>query len=162
MGVVREDGQVMATELRVPLSDKTELIREAVEEGATLAAAAGARLIDPQLGRSLTANDSGAVADQFLRTARYAGEMMGLSEAVAASYAPPPEGMSPGLKVAGPRRGRRPAVPAGVLDSGEARRRLKRRRPCSVSSDHAQRIEQFLQALAPRLGAGAEKAQVGH
>ncbi len=99
VGVVRENGVVIATELRVPLSDKMELVREVVEEGATLATAAEARLIDPQLGRSLTANDSGAVADQFLRTARYAGEMMGVSEAVAASYAAPPEGMPAGFKV---------------------------------------------------------------
>jgi hypothetical protein len=99
VGELREGGQVVATELRVPLSDKLDLIREAVEEGATLAQAAEVRLIDPQLGRSLTANDSGAVADQFLRTARYAGEMMGLSEALAASYAAPPEGMPAGLKV---------------------------------------------------------------
>jgi hypothetical protein len=99
VGELREAGQIVATELRVPLSDKLDLVRELVEEGAMLAQAAEVRLVDPQLGRPLTANDSGAVADQFLRTARYAGEMMGLSEAVAASYAPPPEGMSPGLKV---------------------------------------------------------------
>jgi hypothetical protein len=99
VGELREAGQVVATELRVPLSDKMDLVREVVEEGATLAQAAELRLVDPQLGRTLTANDSGAVADQFLRTARYAGEMMGVSEAVAASYAPPPEGLSPGLKV---------------------------------------------------------------
>jgi hypothetical protein len=99
VGLVRENGEIIATELRIPLSEKTELVREVVEEGATLATAAEARLIDPQLGRSLTANDSGAVADQFLRTARYAGEMMGLSEAVAASYAPPPEGVPTGFKV---------------------------------------------------------------
>jgi hypothetical protein len=99
VGEVREGGQLIATEVRVPLSDKTELVREVVEETAALAAQAGARLVDPQLGRALTANDSGAVADQFLRTARYAGEMMGVSEAVSASYAAPPEGMSAGTKV---------------------------------------------------------------
>lgn len=99
VGELKENGQVVATEVRVPLSDKAELVREVVEEAATLAQAAEARLIDPQLGRQLTANDSGAVADQFLRTARYAGEMMGLSEAVAASYAPPPDGFPVGGKV---------------------------------------------------------------
>ncbi|HEX8698338.1 MAG TPA: hypothetical protein VF815_05845 [Myxococcaceae bacterium] len=99
VGELREGGQVVATELRVPLSDKLDLVREVVEEGATLAQAAEVRLVDPQLGRNLTANDSGAVADQFLRTAKYAGEMMGLSEAVAASYAPPPEGLPTGAKV---------------------------------------------------------------
>jgi hypothetical protein len=96
---LRENGRVIATELRVPLSDKTDLVREVVEEAATLAASAEVRLIDPQLGRPLSANDGGAVADQFLRTARYAGEMLGLSEAVAASYAAQPEGLSPGAKV---------------------------------------------------------------
>ncbi|HYH99042.1 hypothetical protein [Hyalangium sp.] len=99
VGELREGGQLIATELRVPLSDKLELVREVVEEGATLAAAAEVRLIDPQLGRHLSANDSGAVADQFLRTARYAGEMMGVSEAVSASYAAPPEGIPAGFKV---------------------------------------------------------------
>jgi hypothetical protein len=94
VGTLREGGQIVATELRVPLSDRTELVRELVEEAAALAAAAELRLVDPQLGRTLSANDGGAVADQFLRTARYAGEMLGVPEAVAASYAPPPEGMS--------------------------------------------------------------------
>ncbi|WP_240487245.1 hypothetical protein [Hyalangium minutum] len=96
---LREGGQLVATELRIPLSDRMDLAREVVEEGAALAAAAEVRLVDPQLGRALSANDAGAVADQFLRTARYAGEMMGVSEAVAASYAAPPEGMPTGLKV---------------------------------------------------------------
>jgi hypothetical protein len=99
VGELREAGVVVATELRVPLSDKMDLVREVVEEGATLAQAAEVRLVDPQLGRQLSANDSGAVADQFLRTARFAGEMMGVSEAVAASYAPPPEGLPAGAKV---------------------------------------------------------------
>lgn len=99
VGELREGGQLLATELRIPLSDKTEFVREVVEEGASLAAAAEVRLVDPQLGRALTASDGGAVADQYLRTARYAGEMMGVSEAVAASYAPSPEGIPAGLKV---------------------------------------------------------------
>lgn len=99
VGELREGGQLIATELRIPLSDRLDLAREVVEEGAALASEAGVRLVDPQLGRALSANDAAAVADQFLRTARYAGEMMGVSEAVAASYAPPPEGMPAGLKV---------------------------------------------------------------
>ncbi len=99
VGELREGGQLIATELRVPLSDKTELVRELVGEAAELARAAEVRLVDPQLGRPLSAADDGAVADQFLRTARYAGEMMGLSEAVAASYAAQPEGFPVGGKI---------------------------------------------------------------
>jgi hypothetical protein len=34
-----------------------------------------------------------------MRTSRYAGEMMGVSEAVAASYAAQPEGIPAGVKV---------------------------------------------------------------
>lgn len=99
VGQLREGGQLLATELRVPLSEKMDLIREVVSEGAELAKAAELRLVDPQLGRTVSAHDDGVVADQFLRTARYAGEMMGVSEAVAASYAAPSEGFPVGLKV---------------------------------------------------------------
>lgn len=96
---LKEAGAIMATELRAPLSDKLELIRELVVEGAALAEEAGVRLYDPQLSRTITANDEGLVADQYFRTARYAGEMMGVPEAVAASFAPPDEGMKAGTKV---------------------------------------------------------------
>lgn len=89
VGTLREGGQVVATELRVVLSDRDELMREVVVEGAELAAQAEVRLVDPQLGRALSARDVEAVAEQYLRTARYAGEMMGLTEAVAASFPDP-------------------------------------------------------------------------
>lgn len=82
VGVLREGGQVVATELRVPLSDRPDLVREVVVEAAALAAAAGARLVDPQLGRSLSATDDGVVADQYMRTAWYAGHVAGMSGAM--------------------------------------------------------------------------------
>ncbi|MCY1020949.1 hypothetical protein [Pyxidicoccus sp. MSG2] len=82
VGELREGGQVVATELRVPLSDRPDLVREVVTEAATLAAAAGARLVDPQLGRSLSANDDGVVVEQYMRTAWYAGHMAGVSGAM--------------------------------------------------------------------------------
>lgn len=94
-----EGGIAVATELRVPLSDKLDLIREAVVEGAALAAEAELKLYDPQLSRTLSAADDGVVADQFLRTARYAGEMMGVPEAVCASFPPPEEGLKTGTRV---------------------------------------------------------------
>ncbi|MFP2931053.1 hypothetical protein ACLESO_38850, partial [Pyxidicoccus sp. 3LG] len=85
---LREGGRVVATELRVPLSDRPDLMREVVGEAATLATAAGARLVDPQLGRSLSANDDVVVVDQYVRTARYAAEVAGLPEAMGTgSYA---------------------------------------------------------------------------
>ncbi|QSQ27967.1 hypothetical protein JY651_03670 [Pyxidicoccus parkwayensis] len=77
---LREGGQVVATELRVPLSDRPDLVREVVTEAAALAAAAGARLVDPQLGRSLSATDDGVVVEQYMRTAWYAGHVGGMSD----------------------------------------------------------------------------------
>jgi hypothetical protein len=100
VGVLREGGQVVATELRVMLSERSELMREVVTEAAALAAQAEVRLVDPQLGRALSATDADTVAEQYLRTARYAGEMMGLTEAVAASFPDPnPSGFRPTTKV---------------------------------------------------------------
>lgn len=82
VGELREGGQVVATELRVPLSDRPDLVREVVTEAATLAEAAGARLVDPQLGRSLSASDDGVVVEQYMCTAWYAGHVAGMSEAM--------------------------------------------------------------------------------
>jgi hypothetical protein len=101
VGVLREAGQVVATELRVPLSDRRELINELVAEASSLATAAEARLVDPQLGRAVGFGDSESIAEQYVRTARYAGEMSGVSEAVAASFPNPAETPTfrPGTKI---------------------------------------------------------------
>jgi hypothetical protein len=82
---LREGGQWVATEVRVPLSNRTELVREAVSKMAELAAEAEVRFFDPQLGRALGAHDEGVVAEQYERTARYAGEMLGVTEALPVS-----------------------------------------------------------------------------
>jgi hypothetical protein len=95
---LREGGQWVATEVRVPLSDRTELIREAVAKAAELATEAEVRLFDPQLGRALSAHDDADVTDQYLRTARYAGEMLGLAEALPVSDGTD-EGFQPTTKV---------------------------------------------------------------
>ncbi|AKJ06324.1 Hypothetical protein AA314_07950 [Archangium gephyra] len=79
---LREGGQWVATEVRIPLESQTGLIREVVSKGAELAREAEVRLFDPQLGRELNSHDEGVVADQYERTARYAGEMLGLASAM--------------------------------------------------------------------------------
>lgn len=94
-----EGGKAIATEVKVPLLSTLELIREVVVTGAELAKSAGVTLFDPQLMRPLNASDEGAVADQYLRTARYAGEMAGVSEAIGIGQPPVEEGMKPGTKV---------------------------------------------------------------
>jgi hypothetical protein len=96
---LKEGGVVVATELRVPLSDKTDLMRELLSEASTVAEEAKVRLFDPQLTRGVSIKDDGAVSDQFFRTAKYAGEMLGVSEAIGASFAPPETGLKPGTKV---------------------------------------------------------------
>jgi hypothetical protein len=100
LGAVREGGVQVATELRLMLSDSADPPRELVTEATVLAREAGVTLFDPQLMRALSERDADAVAEQYLRTARWAGEMLGLPEAVAASYpAVESPGMSAGLKV---------------------------------------------------------------
>ncbi|QRO02504.1 hypothetical protein JRI60_13495 [Archangium violaceum] len=95
---LREGGQWVATEVRVPLSDRTDLIREVVSRVAELAREAEVRFFDPQLGQALTAHDDGTVADQFERTARYAGEMLGLASAMPISATSEREGFQPTTK----------------------------------------------------------------
>lgn len=96
-----EGGKPVATELRVELSDRLDTIRELVLESTALAETANARVIDPQLSKTITSKDEGLVADQYLRTAQYAGQYAGVSTAVIASFgsAEQDEGMKPGTKV---------------------------------------------------------------
>jgi hypothetical protein len=97
---VLENGVAVATELKIPLSEKTDLVRELVAEVVQLATEAGIRAVDPALSKTLLANDDGLVADSFFRTSRYAGEYLGVSSAVMASYgSAEPEGIKPGTKV---------------------------------------------------------------
>lgn len=83
---VQEGGACVGVDLKVPLTEKTELVRAAVAEGALLAVAAGVRLVDAHLNRPLGPMDGELVADEYLRTARYAGEYLGVAEAVHASF----------------------------------------------------------------------------
>ncbi|AKQ64462.1 hypothetical protein A176_001374 [Myxococcus hansupus] len=102
IGELREGGQVVATELRVPLSDRTDLVREVLAEAVKLATEAGARLVDPQLGRPLTTQDDSSVLEQYVRTARYAGEVAGMPDALGAgSYAMESSTTSTGFQLSG-------------------------------------------------------------
>ncbi len=62
VGELREGGQLVATELRVPLSDKMDLVREVVEEGATLA---------PGRRAAPGGSPAGAAADAPMTAARW-------------------------------------------------------------------------------------------
>lgn len=97
---LEEGGKTVGLELKVPLSERTELVSQTLRAGMEVATQCAVRLVDPQLGRSVSEKDDGIVSEQFLRTATYAGEMMGLPEAVGASFTEPAPGLKPGTKVA--------------------------------------------------------------
>jgi hypothetical protein len=95
---LREGGQWVATEVRIPLSDRTELIREAVIQVGEVAKEAEVRFFDPQLGRALSGRDEGVVAEQYERTARYAGETLGMVDAMPSSTGTENQGFQPTSK----------------------------------------------------------------
>ncbi|WP_244227805.1 hypothetical protein [Corallococcus aberystwythensis] len=68
---LRDGKKVVGMELRVPLEDREELIREALTEAAGLAHKARLRLFDPQLGEVLEGADTERVVEQYLRTEHY-------------------------------------------------------------------------------------------
>ena len=99
---VVQAGAPVALEVAVPFTDRDTLIREAFTAIIELADAGGVRVVDPTLGRALRLEDEGAVLESYLGAARYAGEYLGVSSAIGASYLPPDEdeGLKPGTRVA--------------------------------------------------------------
>ena len=97
---LRENGQWIATEVRVPLLDSSELVREAVRKVGELAKEAEVRFFDPQLGQELSARSEGVVVDQYQRTARYAAEMGGLASAMPIDRDSDSGGFQPTTKMA--------------------------------------------------------------
>lgn len=95
-----ENGKQVAIELRLPLTDRLELVRELVAAASEVASLAQVALVDLQLNRAVTARDVELVAARYAESARYAGEMLGVPEAIPASFAAPVEtGLKPGTKV---------------------------------------------------------------
>jgi len=85
---LKEGGQVVATEVLIPLGGDGVFVKEVLEQGLAVAAEAGCHLFDPQLMRALTPADAEPVALQYARTAKYAAEMAGASDVLgSAGYA---------------------------------------------------------------------------
>jgi hypothetical protein len=96
---VRENGEAKALDCRIPLSDQTDLIDSALRWALVLAPAHQLCVMDPQLNTVVT-TAGGSVLDEFLRSARYAGEYTGVSDAVGASaLAEVEQGSSAGTRV---------------------------------------------------------------
>lgn len=97
--VLLEEGAVKGLDLRVPLLDRTELLEATVKELVDVTEAVKARLTDPQRGDSVTLTSLGAVVDEYLRMARYAGEYGGVGGALGlTSYVAAPEEESTTLR----------------------------------------------------------------
>ena len=95
-----EGDKVLASEVRVPLSEKTDLLKTVLRGASALADQLGLRVVDPHLMKEVTEADAERVATEFLSLARYAGQYMAVSEAVIASYGPAePTGLKPGTKL---------------------------------------------------------------
>ncbi len=93
---LKEAGVVTGLELKVPFSDRTDLLATVLTSGVELARTLSLRLVDPQLARTVLEADAGSVIDEFLRIARYAGQYYGIGDALPMAVAPSQEaGMSP-------------------------------------------------------------------
>jgi hypothetical protein len=95
-----EGGSIIATEIRVPVSDKHDLAREAFVEVMEVANKLGLRVVDPQLARSVVLNDETAIADAYMRTSNFAGTYSGVSSAVPQNFGALEPAMKPGMKLA--------------------------------------------------------------
>ncbi len=83
--VLREAGEVVGLDVRVPFKDTTDFVEAVVKLLIDVAAQTQAGLVDPQRGDMVTLSNFSAVADEYLRMARYAGEYGGVSEALGLS-----------------------------------------------------------------------------
>ncbi len=90
LGVRRllEGGVCRALEVRVPYHERTTALEAAFPLVVAAAEQAGVIVSDPQLNHAVRLDNLASVVDAFRRASRYAGEMMGVSEAVGASFPP--------------------------------------------------------------------------
>ncbi|MDX2011823.1 MAG: hypothetical protein SFW67_16640 [Myxococcaceae bacterium] len=98
---LRESGAVTGLELKLPFSDRHELLNELLASAVDVARMNGLRVVDPQLGRTVSEVDGGAITDEYLRISRYAGAYFGLGDAIPMAMGPASddETLSPMAKV---------------------------------------------------------------
>jgi hypothetical protein len=94
-----EAGAVVATEVKVPISDKADLARETLIEVVGIAQGLGLKVVDPQLSRSVQLNDEAALADKFMQNADFAGRYSGVSAAVPANFGDMDPALKPGTRL---------------------------------------------------------------
>lgn len=84
LSALHEGPAVVAMQLRVPASERTDVLDAAIEWAVEVAGVLSLRVLDPQTNGWLI-SASPASREAFLRVARYAGEFLGVSEALGAS-----------------------------------------------------------------------------
>jgi len=84
---LNDAGAVVGFDVRVPLSDRPDLLLEVLEKASAFAAISTLQFVDPQLGRSVTERDGAAVEESYERVARYAGAYVGVPAATTAAWA---------------------------------------------------------------------------
>lgn len=94
-----EGGAVVATEVKVPMSDRPDLVRETLIEVVGIAQGLGLKVVDPQLTRSVLLNDEAAIADRFMQNADFAGRYSGVSAAVPANFGDHDPALKPGTRM---------------------------------------------------------------
>ncbi len=94
---LNDAGSVVGFDVRVPLTETSDLVLETLEKGSAFATANTLQFVDPQLSRAVSQADGASVDESYLRVARYAGAYAGVS---AALVTPEPTGLSPLTKIA--------------------------------------------------------------
>jgi hypothetical protein len=94
-----EAGKRLALELHIELAESDSQIREALREAAEAARESQLVLYDPQLNRPVGLSDEDAVASQYLRNARYAGEFGAVPGLAGMGVQPEIPGLKPGARL---------------------------------------------------------------
>lgn len=95
---LREAGMLIGLELKVPFSDRPELLMQVASAAVELAKDTDVRLVDPQLNRTVLDAEGASMVDEFLRISRYAGQYHGLGDALSAPLPTSDESLSPVTK----------------------------------------------------------------
>lgn len=82
-------------ELRVPLADQPRLVEEALRLTSAAAHEAGLIVWDPQLGTTVDASDAPPVVREYLRLARFSGDVLGTPGLAGLTGEPPPRRATP-------------------------------------------------------------------
>ncbi len=94
LGPVREGGVVVATDVRLPLGRDTTFLAPLLALVMEVARASKLRVIDPSQSKELLETDVASLEDAYRRTAEYAGEFLGVGDALGRVEIPPPEGIT--------------------------------------------------------------------